>query len=118
MNDPRNATPQPSGDPSAALDYEIAQEKAATMGRLGRQLEAALAALAAFDAGGPSGTDERRGAREALVAQASLALWHFIVQREACGLADAGWVMRDYAVPNEVRARMGVFPKSPGAARG
>jgi hypothetical protein len=32
-----------------ALDYEIAQEQASALGRLGRALEAALAALAAHD---------------------------------------------------------------------
>ena len=37
-------------NPAAALDYEIAQEKASTLGRLGRALEAALAALRDFDA--------------------------------------------------------------------
>ena len=31
----------------ATLEYEIAEEKASALGRLGRQLEAALAALAA-----------------------------------------------------------------------
>jgi plasmid stabilization system protein ParE len=31
----------------ATLEYEIAQEKASALGRLGRRLEAALAALAA-----------------------------------------------------------------------
>ena len=47
-----------------ALDYEIAQEQASALGRLGRALEAALAALAAYDgvapydhgAGGPAAT--------------------------------------------------------------
>ena len=36
-----------------ALDYEIAQEQASALGRLGRALEAALAALAAYDECGP-----------------------------------------------------------------
>ena len=35
--------------PAAALDYEIVQEKAAALGRLGRRLERALLALAQFD---------------------------------------------------------------------
>jgi hypothetical protein len=48
--------PLPSGfdtsahEPGAALEYEIAREKAASLGRLGRRLEAALEALSAFDA--------------------------------------------------------------------
>jgi Family of unknown function (DUF6665) len=90
------------------LEVEIAKEKAASLGRLGRRLEAALAALSGFDAG-PAHT-RGSGQREALVAHAGMALWHFIVQREACGLKDSTRVMQDYRVPSEVRARMGVFP--------
>ncbi len=44
-----------------------------------------------------------------------MALWHFVVQREACGLRDMRYVLRDYRVPPEVAARMGVMP--PTAAR-
>jgi len=45
-----------------------------------------------------------------LLAEAGNLLWHFIVQREACGLRDSARVMQDYGVPNDVRVRMGVFP--------
>jgi hypothetical protein len=93
-------------NPSAALDYELAREKASALGRMGRRLEAALAALAAFDAR----ADEDPLRRDALVAEAGAALWNFIVQREACGLRDSTRAMRDYGVPGEVRARMGVLP--------
>jgi hypothetical protein len=101
-------------NPTAALEYEIAQEKASALGRLGRGLEAALEALAAFDAG-RSGTpsSEERAQRQTLVADAGHALWMFIVQREACGMRDSAWVMRDYKVPEEVRARMGVLLPGP-----
>jgi uncharacterized protein DUF6665 len=44
------------------------------------------------------------------VAAAAQALWEFVVQREACGLRDSRMVMRMYAVPAEVRDRMGAFP--------
>ena len=103
-----------TGNPIAALDYEIAREKASTLGRLGRRLEAALAALAAFDvqAGEAPPSSERRERRDALVAEAGDVLWSFIVQREACGLRDSARAMRDYGVPPEVRLRMGVFPRS------
>jgi hypothetical protein len=33
-----------------------------------------------------------------------------VVQREALGLRDARQLMRDYRVPAEVQARMGVLP--------
>jgi hypothetical protein len=105
---PRPAKPAPSD----ALAYEIAQEQATALGRLGRRLEAALAALAEFDhAHAPA---ERRGnaARHALVDAASDSLWQFIVQREACGLRDSARVLRDYGVPAEVQMRMGAGPRS------
>jgi hypothetical protein len=86
----------------ATLEYEIAQERASALGRLGRRLEAALAALAAC----PPATSER-AIRDRLVEEAGGALWLFIVQRESCGLNDSTHVMQDYGVPNEVYARMG-----------
>jgi hypothetical protein len=95
--------------PAAALDYEIAQETAAALGRQGRALEAALRALADFDAAA-SGAPADRAVRADLVATAARALWEFVVQREACGLRDGGTVVRMYRVPAEVRDRMGVFP--------
>jgi len=103
-------------NPAEQLDREFAQERASALGRLGRAFEAALAALAQFDQT-PSDTLERRQMRRALVAEASEALWQFIVQREACGLRDMRQVLRDYAVPSEVTARMGALPLSPARLR-
>lgn len=97
--------------PANLLDYEIAQEKATALGRLGRALEQALAALREFDTAARDASTETRQARCVLVAAAGSALWHFIVQREACGLRDARHVMRDYRVPAEVQDRMGAFPQ-------
>lgn len=91
--------------PIAALDYEIAQERASALGRLGRALETALAALSDYD----NSHAERDAARAQLVQDASDALWCFMVQREACGLRDPRPVLRDYRVPAEVYARMGAF---------
>jgi hypothetical protein len=100
--------------PSAVdlLHDEFAQEKASALGRLGRALESALAALARFDAGdqGDTRSAEGRQLRASLVTEASAALWHFVVQREACGLRDLRYVLRDYRVPAEVAARMGALP--------
>jgi hypothetical protein len=93
--------------PIAALDYEIAQERASALGRLGRALEAALAALSDYD----NRNGERDAARARLVQDASDALWYFMVQREACGLHDPRPVLRHYGVPAEVYARMGAFDR-------
>jgi hypothetical protein len=105
---PRQSSPKTwADDPNSALHLEILQEQAVSLGRLGRQLEAALAALRYFDAQDNPG---RPGEREALVVEAGTTLWYFVVQREACGLRDSARVLEDYRVPREVRARMGVLP--------
>ena len=99
--------------PADLLEHEFAQERASALGRLGRALEASLGALARFDAEcSPEGSSaEARQLRASLVAQASTALWHFVVQREACGLRDIRHVLRDYRVPREVSACMGALPR-------
>src|SRR5437667_8901890 len=98
--------------PAELLADEFIQEKASALGRLGRALEASLAALAEFDAGRgqASSAAEYRQMRASLVAEASIALWHFVVQREACGLRDLRYVLRDYRVTHQVSARMGRIP--------
>jgi hypothetical protein len=88
-----------------ALDFEIVQEQASALGRLGRALETALAALAQHD----RENAENRAVRAKLVQNAGGALWCFIVQREALGLRDARPVICAYRVPAEVQNRMGVF---------
>jgi hypothetical protein len=113
VSPPRRTSRRVPDNPQAALDYEIAQDKAAALGRLGRRLEAALAALGEFDrAPEPAAATglETRAARRALAADAGVALWHFIVQRESLGLRDSARVMRDYGVPADVRMRMSAFP--------
>lgn len=87
-----------------ALDYEIAQEQASTLGRMGRALEAALAALAAYECNPTA----YRATRTELVQDASDALWCFMVQRDCCGLRDPRPVLREYRVPAEVQNRMGI----------
>lgn len=105
--------------PSAALDYEIAQEIASALGRMGRNLEQALARLAIFDQAVP-GTESAPQARQLLVNDARKALWQFIVQRESCGLRDTRQVMADYRVPVEVQHAVAVPPamRRPPKVRG
>jgi hypothetical protein len=108
---PRNLAPKIwANSPAATLDYEIAQEKASALGRLGRALEKALGALHDFDAQQNEASDNAREQRRALAAQAGHALWLFVVQRESIGLRDTRQLMRDYRVPGEVQARMGMLP--------
>ncbi|MDI9849388.1 hypothetical protein QM467_15120 [Rhodoblastus sp. 17X3] len=97
--------------PIDVLNYEIAQEKAFALGRMGRALEEALAKLREFDAAHPrSGAPASKQARRILVTEAGQALWMFVVQREACGLRDSRAIMCDYDVPGEVQQCMGAVP--------
>jgi hypothetical protein len=95
--------------PVDVLNYEIAQEKAVALGRMGRALEGALAKLREFDAAHPRSGAPASAQQEwrTLVVEAGHALWMFVVQREACGLRDSRTVMRHYNVPGEVQQCMG-----------
>lgn len=95
----------PAGMAYDALQHEMLQESASALGRLGRALETALAAIEAFDAGKNVGAD-----RKLLVRQAGTALWHLVIQREACGLRCGAQLYRDYRVPQEVVHAMGMGP--------
>jgi hypothetical protein len=96
------------------FEYELAQEKAWALARIGRRLQAALDALSAFDAGRaerPSPGTPEADARAELVGDAGEALWYYVIQREVCGLRDNESVLRQLGVPREVRLRMGYRPK-------
>jgi hypothetical protein len=81
----------------AALRHELLEEQAAALGRAGRKLETALAALRAH---------EGEGRAEVLKAAADAA-WCFIVQREVMGLRDRAAIVAQYDIPREVMVRIG-----------
>jgi hypothetical protein len=62
-------------------------------------LRAALDALAAVERDDPS--------RAQLVDEAAYVLWHFVVHRDCSGFRGTEHVLKEYAVPGEVRAKMG-----------
>jgi hypothetical protein len=82
----------------AALRHEILEEQAASLGRMGRKVETALAALRAHDG---------EGRAETLKAAAD-AVWGFLVQREILGLRDRAAIVAYYGIPGEVMAKLGV----------
>ncbi|MEA1014687.1 DUF6665 family protein [Sphingosinicella sp. LY1275] len=82
-----------------AVEREILGEKAAALGRGGRRVEAALAALR------NSAGEER----ERLIDEAARIVWGFLVQRELLGLRDRDRVIAHYAIPAEVLNRMGAI---------
>jgi hypothetical protein len=92
--------------PVDVLAYELAEEKASALGRMGRALERGLAKLREFDATHPR-SETTQQARRILVREAGHALWMFVVQREACGMRDSRAIMRTYGVPGEVQHCMG-----------
>jgi hypothetical protein len=82
-----------------ALELEIAGERAASLGRAGRRLEAALAAVAVH-----TGSAEER---EELLAEAGEVLWFYVIQRECLRMFDHDNAFAIYRVPGDVLARMG-----------
>jgi antitoxin component of MazEF toxin-antitoxin module len=82
----------------AVLRYELMEEQALSLGRAGRKVEAALAALRAHP--GEEGRAE-------LLKAAADAVWSFTVQREACGLRDHARLVVEYDIPREVVIRIG-----------
>jgi len=83
------------------LQVEMLQEQALALGHHARLVEQAMAALRSCD-GAPA-------IRHELVRAAARAVWAYFVQREACGLNDHRQVIRDYAIPGEVLARLGAM---------
>ncbi len=75
---PQNLSTSPRFDTGlSVLEAELMGERAAVLGRLGREVETTLAALAAASPGDAS--------RRRLRASASDAVWRFFIQREVCG---------------------------------
>ena len=106
---PRKATeisfgPKPESGASA-LERAIKGESAASLGRLGRAVQAALAALR----GAP---EMERETREYTCAEA---VWQYFVQREACGLVRHDAVIEAYDIPASVLAKVGARRSPPGA---
>jgi hypothetical protein len=97
--------------PRDVLEYELAEEGASSLGRVGLELEAALAVLRAFDAAVAATAVPAPDARAELLAHAADRLWVYVVQREAMGLTSHDSVLELVRVPRDVRARMGPKPR-------
>lgn len=101
---------QPKPD-EAGLKHEILGEQAATIGQLAGDLRATLDALASHDQRVNSGKtlarDRRPGQRARLVDAAAYALWNFVVQRDCAGFRFTERALEEFAVPAEVRLKMG-----------
>lgn len=101
-----------SDDPlGEALRQEEAAEKIATLVRLNKSLESALALLhrcgERFHAASPDEVDALRARWRRRHAEAGEALWHSLIQRELCGLRRHDGFLKDLAVPRSVHLLMG-----------
>jgi hypothetical protein len=94
-----------------ALDYEIAQQKAEALGRIGLQLEQVLERLRAFPSTEALDSPQR-ARRDTLLDEAADRAWTLMVQREMCGLRHWDAAVRQYAIPREVLNRMGRAAKT------
>ena len=100
---PQNLSTKPVSETGAdVLEVELLAERAAALGRGGRDVETALERLREFDATGAGPVP-----RAELVAAAADAVWGFLVHRELCGLRDRDDVIRHYRIPREVLNRLG-----------
>jgi hypothetical protein len=90
-----------------AFSYEIMQETAVALGRIGRQLEEALEELRRHDATPGSNRD-----RDELVQQAADRAWVLFIQRDHLGLKTDHHLLSTYDIPREVMLRVGVFGKA------
>jgi hypothetical protein len=98
-------------DPDNPLAAEIQQETAATYFAACRKMVDSLEALKAFDrARAPAaGEVERSRRRSKLLEEAAERVHSVVIQREAMKLSGYEQFFEDYAVPDEVRTRMGAW---------
>lgn len=81
---------------------ELAGESAAALGRTGRDVEKALAALKMGD---ENGVDAE--VRKVLVKNAADAVWRYFVQREVTGIRSHKDAIAHYGIPRDVLNRVG-----------
>ena len=84
-----------------ALQAELAEEKAGSLGRMGRRVEAAMGELNA------SPHDTASSEHVALVKAAARAVWAYFVQCEMCGVFNHRDAIVVYGIPKEVLVRLG-----------
>lgn len=89
------------GEALTPLDVELAGEKADALGRAGRKAEEALLRLSRARDQGKTDLDD-------LLNEAADAVFGLMVQRELCGLRNQVDMIRRYAIPADVIARVGV----------
>jgi hypothetical protein len=88
------------------VQHEIAEERAGALGRTGRRLQQALELYREHAQRAPA-EPQTRALRERLLWDLAERVESLIVQREACGLRDARYILAFYGVPQEAVSRVG-----------
>lgn len=83
------------------VDQYLRADSAAMFGKLGRDVEQALAAFRAAPV-------ENTAVHSDMLYAAADMVWRYFVVREACGLNDHTPVIETYDIPAEVLAKVGV----------
>jgi hypothetical protein len=96
-------------DPDNPLAVEIHQETAAAYFAACRKMVASLEALQAFDRAVVWAEEDSKQftRRSDLLDEAAERVYFVVIQREAMKLSGSGKFFDDYAVPDEVRRRLG-----------
>lgn len=81
------------------IELEILAEKASALGRAGERVEQTLGRLRL--------TGRELPDRKVRLQEASEAVYAYFIQRELCGFRRHQDAIREYAIPNEVLARLG-----------
>ena len=87
-----------------AVERVLRGDTAGHLGRMGRRVELTLARLRSADA--EMDVEER----ERLLHDCADAVWHYFVQREACGLRNHDHAIVVFDIPRAVLARVGGAP--------
>ena len=98
---PTDLIPRQRAAGGSPLEHALNAERALTLGKLGREVEATLLAL-------KSVRETREPERRAVAVQACAdAVWRYFIQREVQGLTNHEPVIEFYRIPAEVLARVG-----------
>lgn len=102
---PASLLPSTSEGLLSALDQELAGEMADALGRAGLKVELALQRCAEARAKAPERLADA-------LDEAAHAVFALSVQRELCGLRNQAAMVRQYDIPKDVMARVGITRKA------
>ena len=83
-----------------SIEQQLQEERAATLGKAGKDIEIALRELDT----GVAGVSE-----DELLDIAGTKVWYYLITRESCGMYDHKEALAIFGVPNRVLARVGVI---------